>query len=171
MPAAATSTTRPPVAEPAPRQTYSAPAVETTAPKPSSSIWRWLLPLLVVLAGLALLYLLLRPRPVDNTVACTNLAQLEQTVAAVPPITADTPVADLKAFYGRARTGYDALSTAAQTLTGANLSGLTTAINTLDGLINGLTGETVGAASTDITNAINDVKTQYTTLKTNIGCS
>jgi hypothetical protein len=177
--APATTTTRPPVAEPAParvvsepapRPTYTAPVVEAAAPKASPSIWRWLLPLLAVLAGLALLYLLLRPRPVDNTVACTNLANLEQTVATVPAITADTKVTELKDTFGKIKGVYDTVGPAAQALTGVNLSGLSTAFNTLDGLVNGLTGETVGAASTDITTAVNDVKSQYTTLKTNIGC-
>jgi hypothetical protein len=51
-----------------------------------------------------------------------------------------------------------------------NTSGLTTALNTLDSDVNGLTGDTVGTASTTVVNDINNLQTQYTTLKTTTGC-
>jgi hypothetical protein len=142
------------------------------AAEPQRSIWRWLLPLLGILAVLALLYFLfLRPQPVNNTAVCNGLTQLEQAVGSAPTITADTPVADVKAYHERVRGAYNTISTAAQSLTGVDLSGLTNAFNTLESAVNSLTGDTVGDAAATINSAIEGVRTQYTTLKTNIGCT
>lgn len=182
-----TTTTRPPVAEPAPArvvtepapraETYTAPTAPASTPvataAPKRSVWTWLLPLLGILALLLLAYFLFfQPRPtVNNTAVCNGLAQLEQTVGSGPTITAETSVADVKAYYDRVRGVYNTTSTAAQSLTGVNLSGLTNAFNTLESAINSLTGETVGDAAATLNSAIDGVKTQYTTLKTNIGCT
>ncbi|BCX03896.1 MAG: hypothetical protein KatS3mg053_1834 [Candidatus Roseilinea sp.] len=151
--------TRPPVTEP-PRQ-----------PEPQRSFWSWLLPLLGVLAlGLLVFAFCNRPQPVDNTVACNAIARLDQTIASVPTVTADTRVADVKDFFTKVRDVHNTIGPAAQALTGVNLSGLNTAFNALDSIVNGLAGDVVGDAADTINRAVTDIKSQNASLRSSVGC-
>lgn len=148
-----------------------------TATKPAraggSSIMKWLLPLLAVLAIGYLAWSFFGPKtPTLNVkaVACTPIAAIDSAVGGtLPTINTDTKSADIKAWLASVKPIVEGLINTG-TAAGLPISGIKDAYTKLDSVIAGVSTDTLGAAADPINAAISTFKGATGTLKTTAGC-
>ena len=107
-----------------------------------------------------------------NGAVCNAIAGFEGIAADAPTITADTSVADVRAYFDRVTESNQVLTTAAGALAALNidLGPLTDAVNGLTTTLDGLTGDTVGVAADTINASLTQVNGAYTSIKTAANC-
>lgn len=136
-----------------------------------SSMMRWLLPLLAVVVLGLLAFLFLRPPAVDlKAAACAPIASLETAMkSGLPAITADTKVADVKAWLATVKPIAESLVTIGRTAS-IPVDGFSNAFKAVESTVNNVPTETLGTAAESIAKAITDLQSTEAALKTVSGC-
>jgi hypothetical protein len=106
---------------------------------------------------------------VDNTAVCTAVADYD-TLAAAPVITAETPVADVRAYYDQVAAAGGALTSAAASIPTLDLTAFNTALTTLGESITALTGDVVGDAAEGLNAAFTGVNDAIAGVGTAAAC-
>ncbi len=171
---AATSAARNTVADGMAATRNAANTAKETAEAGTSSMRRWLLPLLIALAlGFLVWNFFLRGPGVGvnlKAAACAPIRTVEQTLTAgMPVISKDSKVADVKGWLDKVKPGFDTLVTAARA---ASLP-VDDVVKGFDGLtkaVNDVSGDTLGAAADTVNAGINTFKDAQGKLKTAAGC-
>jgi hypothetical protein len=138
------------------------PPVQAPPPAPKRSmnwLW-WLLGLLALLAILGFLFFRPQPQTANQLPAevqapvCAAIKNLEQTIAALPNVTAETTVNDLQASRDQVKTAFDGVVSALQSVRPEETKALQAAYATYDSAVSGITGtDTVGAAAEGVLTA------------------
>jgi hypothetical protein len=106
----------------------------------------------------------------DNAAVCTAVADYNTLAGQAPAIGADTPVADVSAYYNQVQTAGTAVTSAAAAVPGLDLTAFNSAMSTLGGAIAGLTGDVVGDAAEGLTAAFAGVNDAFNGVGTAAGC-
>jgi 3-keto-L-gulonate-6-phosphate decarboxylase len=77
--------------------------------------------------------------------ACQNVTSFNNNLNAIPAVTADTKLTDLRASLTTARGSLDSVANAAKSLNIAEVNTVVAAYDSLSGVLNAITGETIGA--------------------------
>ena len=170
----------------------TAPKVDVPAPAVSGGgMGRWLWPLLAVLVLGGLLWWFLAgrqaPQVPEVTVpavtmpdialpdaVCTNVASLEESLGAMPAITADTQVSAVKDSLAGVSGAITQISSAVATVEGFNIPGLDTidsTLGTVQGLVDGLTGDTLGDTAGEIDTLVGQVKDAGAEMVAGVNCN
>ncbi|MCB0131610.1 MAG: DUF937 domain-containing protein [Caldilineaceae bacterium] len=170
----------------------TAPKVDAPAPAVSGGgMGRWLWPLLAVLVLGGLLWWFLAgrqaPQVPEVTVpavtmpdialpdaVCTNVASLEESLGAMPAITADTQVSAVKDSLAGVSGAITQISSAVATVEGLNIPGLDTiesTLGTVQGLVDGLTGDTLGDTAGEIDTLVGQVKDAGAEMVAGVNCN
>ena len=170
----------------------TAPKVDVPAPAVSGGgMGRWLWPLLAVLVLGGLLWWFLAgrqaPQVPEVTVpavtmpdialpdaVCTNVASLEESLGAMPEITADTQVSAVKDSLAGVSGAITQISSAVATVAGLNIPGLDTiesTMGTVQGVVDGLTGDTLGDTAGEIDTLVGQVKDAGAEMVAGVNCN
>ncbi len=136
-----------------------------------SSMMRWLLPVLAVVVLGLLAFFLLRPPSVDlNAAACKPIASLEGALkTGLPAITADTKVADVKAWMANVKPIAESLVTIGRTAS-IPVDGFSNAYKAVESTVNNVPTEILGTAAEPVAAAIAELNSTEAALKTASGC-
>lgn len=156
----------------------AADRVEAGAAKASGGLPRWLLPLVGLLALLAILFYACGGRgapdmpsvdlPAMPAVVCDNVGGLTDTIGGLPEITADTETSVLSDGLGKVTGVLGMIAGAGVEVPG--LSAVEDAVGTIEGLI-GSAGDTLGDASDQVGEAVGGLQTAGESFAGGISCN
>jgi hypothetical protein len=98
------------------------------------------------------------------------VVEAQRVLADGPTVTTQTPLADLRTLVADLGEANAAIATAAETVTGVDAAGVGDAFDTLEGVVENLTGTQVGNAAATVNPLIRDVRTAHTELSAAAGC-